>query len=157
MKEYDLYNDDLLFNPRQTESSSIVLTNWIKDEDSYAPVFPPSDEKMQEAARQFYSITAERIFFRRKILGLYDAEEDFIGKRLVRNAHPFGESGPTLSALLDAGVNAAMTYVPLAPMQSCGESVLARLYSPGESGLVSRGSQGLRSPLESRHGSLGAP
>ena len=28
---------------------------------------------------------------------------------------------------------------------------------PGESGLVSRGSQGLRSPLESRRGSLGAP
>ena len=28
---------------------------------------------------------------------------------------------------------------------------------PGESGLVSRGSQGLRFPLESRHGSLGAP
>ena len=27
----------------------------------------------------------------------------------------------------------------------------------GESGLVSRGSQGLRSPLESRRGSLGAP
>ena len=29
--------------------------------------------------------------------------------------------------------------------------------TPGESGLVSRGSQGLRSPLESRRGSLGAP
>ena len=29
--------------------------------------------------------------------------------------------------------------------------------SPGVSGLVSRGSQGLRSPLESRRGSLGAP
>ena len=29
--------------------------------------------------------------------------------------------------------------------------------SPGESRLVSRGSQGLRSPLESRRGSLGAP
>ena len=29
--------------------------------------------------------------------------------------------------------------------------------APGESGLVSRGSQGLRSPLESRRGSLGAP
>ena len=29
--------------------------------------------------------------------------------------------------------------------------------SPGESGLVSRGSQGLRSPLESRQGSVGAP
>ena len=29
--------------------------------------------------------------------------------------------------------------------------------STGESGLVSRGSQGLRSPLESRRGSLGAP
>ena len=29
--------------------------------------------------------------------------------------------------------------------------------SPGESGLVSRGSQGLRSPLESRRGSLGVP
>ena len=28
---------------------------------------------------------------------------------------------------------------------------------PGESGLVSRGSHGLRSPLESRRGSLGAP
>ena len=28
---------------------------------------------------------------------------------------------------------------------------------PGESGLVSRGSQGLRSPLESRRGALGAP
>ena len=29
--------------------------------------------------------------------------------------------------------------------------------SPGESGLISRGSQGLRPPLESRRGSLGAP
>ena len=29
--------------------------------------------------------------------------------------------------------------------------------TPGESGLVSSGSQGLRSPLESRRGSLGAP
>ena len=35
-----------------------------------------------------------------------------------------------------------------APAPPCG---------PGESGLVSRGSQGLRSPLESRRGSLGAP
>ena len=33
----------------------------------------------------------------------------------------------------------------------------ARPGSPGESGLVSRESQGLRSPLESRRGSLGAP
>ena len=31
------------------------------------------------------------------------------------------------------------------------------LRAPGESGLVSRGSQGLCSPLESRRGSLGAP
>ena len=30
-------------------------------------------------------------------------------------------------------------------------------FTPGESGLVSRGSQGLRSPLESQRGSLGAP
>ena len=34
---------------------------------------------------------------------------------------------------------------------------VSRGNSPGESGLVSRGSQGLRSPLESRRGSLGAP
>ena len=33
----------------------------------------------------------------------------------------------------------------------------AKAVTPGESGLVSRGSQGLRSPLESRRGSLGAP
>ena len=35
--------------------------------------------------------------------------------------------------------------------------VLSFRGNPGESGLVSRGSQGLRSPLESRRGSLGAP
>ena len=46
-----------------------------------------------------------------------------------------------------------------APLESC-EAQLCRGCipgSPGESGLVSRGSQGLRSPLESRRGSLGAP
>ena len=32
---------------------------------------------------------------------------------------------------------------------------MSQLFTPGESGLVSRGSQGLRSPLESRRGSLG--
>ena len=42
----------------------------------------------------------------------------------------------------------------------CGTMALAVevfRQKPGESGLVSRGSQGLRSPLESRRGSLGAP
>ena len=37
------------------------------------------------------------------------------------------------------------------------EEVVKESTGPGESGLVSRGSQGLRSPLESRRGSLGAP
>ena len=46
------------------------------------------------------------------------------------------------SAVLDSGV-----FLP------SGHSI----FTPGESGLVSRGSQGLRSPLESRRGSLGAP
>ena len=43
---------------------------------------------------------------------------------------------------------------PPPPLQKGG---VVTTGSPGESGLVSRGSQGLRSPLESRRGSLGAP
>ena len=46
---------------------------------------------------------------------------------------------------------------PLRPVLQLGGERQAGAGSPGESGLVSRGSQGLRSPLESRRGSLGAP
>ena len=46
--------------------------------------------------------------------------------------------------------------VPLCP-GSCWPQWRSNFGTPGESGLVSRGSQGLRSPLESRRGSLGAP
>ena len=45
-------------------------------------------------------------------------------------------------------------YIPLQGRQGSRGCIPG---SPGESGLVSRGSQGLRSPLESRRGSLGAP
>ena len=38
-----------------------------------------------------------------------------------------------------------------------GIGIQDALKAPGGSGLVSRGSQGFRSPLESRRGSLGAP
>ena len=125
--KYDLYNDDLRENPRQTESSVVVLPVWTREQDAYVPVFPVKGSP-PEVARQFASITAERIFFRRKILGYYDAENDFVGNRIIREARPFGENGPTLAILLDVGTTAAMTYVPLASAQSGGESVLARLY-----------------------------
>lgn len=125
--KYDLYNDDLRENPRQTESSVVVLPVWTREQDAYVPVFPVKGSP-PEVARQFASITAERIFFRRKILGYYDAENDFVGNRIIREARPFGENGPTLAMLLDVGTTAAMTYVPLASAQSGGESVLARLY-----------------------------
>ena len=125
--KYDLYNDDLRENPRQTESSVVVLPVWTREQDAYVPVFPAKGSP-PEVVRQFASITAERIFFRRKILGYYDAENDFVGHRIIRDARPFGENGPTLAMLLDVGTTAAMTYVPLASAQSGGESVLARLY-----------------------------
>ena len=48
-----------------------------------------------------------------------------------------------------------MASSPITSWQIDGETV--ETVAPGESGLVSRGSQGLRSPLESRRGSLGAP
>ena len=124
---YDLYNDDLLLNPRKTESSATVLTVWKRRDDAYAPIFPAKGITSEEA-RHFFNITAERVFFRRKILGIHNAEADFVGKRIIRNAHPFGDAGPTLLELLDAGVTAVMTYVPLASAQSGGGSVLARLY-----------------------------
>lgn len=124
---YDLYNDDLLQNPRTTESSVTVLASWLRNEDMYAPVFPAKDAS-PELVRQFANITAERVLFRRKILGTYDAESVFADKKIIRNARPFGEDGPTLATLLAPGVTVVMTYVPLAPSSSVGESVLARLY-----------------------------
>ena len=124
---YDLYNDDLLRNPRAVETSATVLAAWTREEDAYDSIFPPRNAP-PESMRQFANITAERVFFRRKILGFYDAEADFIGTRIVRNARPFGAEGPTLAELLATGVTAVMTYVPLASMQGNGESVLARLY-----------------------------
>ena len=125
--KYDLLNDDLLLNPRRSEDSRVVLSSWIGQEDAYDIVMPSKDAPADVKA-QFYALTAERIFFRTKVLGLEDADVAIKHCAEIKNARPFGEGTPQLKELLEDKVNAIMAYVPLASLVSGGTSILARLY-----------------------------
>ena len=72
-------------------------------------------------------------------------------------AGPCAVFDPFSGALFGAGSCLGVTHVSLQPSLLRVELGRSHQKAPGESGLVSRGSQGLRSPLESRRGSLGAP
>ena len=125
MKKYDLLNDDLVHNPRSTESSARVIAWWTLPEDAYLPALPP--ERHPQKA-QFASLTAERIFFREKILENETVAPELRKSRLVLSAPVFGEGTPPLRELLKPGVSAAMAYFPVASMTANGNSALARLY-----------------------------
>ena len=125
MKKYDLLNDDLVYNPRCTESSVRVIAWWTRPEDVYLPVLP---RKGHPLTTQFASLTAERIFFREKVLENETVAPELRESRLVLSARPFGEGTPCLRELLKPGVSAAMAYFPVASMAANGNSALARLY-----------------------------
>ena len=125
MKKYDLLNDDLVHNPRSTESSVRVIAWWTLPEDAYLPVLPPEGHPQK---KQFASLTAERIFFREKILENETVAPELRESRLVLSAPAFGEGTPPLRELLKSGVSAAMAYFPVASMTANGNSALARLY-----------------------------
>ena len=126
MRKYDLLNDDLAYNPRSTESSVRVLAWWTSPEDVYLPVLPRKCKGQQ--AEQFASLTAERIFFREKVLENAPVDSELRNSRLVLSARPFGDGTPYLRELLRPGVSAAMAYFPVASLVRGGRSELARLY-----------------------------
>lgn len=126
MRKYDLLNDDLAYNPRSTESSVRVLAWWTSPEDAYSPILPKKGKGRQQA-EQFASLTAERIFFREKVLEDAPVDSELRNSRLVLSARPFGDGTPCLRELLKPGVSAAMAYFPVVPLGG-GTSELARLY-----------------------------
>ena len=123
--KYDLLKDDIEHNPRSTESSVRVIAWWTQPEDVYSPVLPP---KGHPDEAKFASLTAERIFFREKVLENEAVAPELRKSRLVLSAQPFGEGTPPLRELLKPGVSAAMAYFPVASMAESGKNALARLY-----------------------------
>ena len=127
MRKYDLLNDDLAYNPRSTESSVRVLAWWTSPEDVYSSILP-TKRKGRQQVEQFASLTAERIFFREKVLENAPVAAEFRTSRLVLSARPFGDGTPRLRELLRPGVSVAMAYFPVASLVRGGRSELARLY-----------------------------
>ena len=125
MKKYDLLNDDLVYNPRCAESTVRVMAWWTLPEDVYLPVLPPEGHPLK---MQFAALTAERIFFREKVLENAPVASKLRNSRLVLSARPFGDGTPCLRELLKPGVSAAMAYFPVASLVRGGRSELARLY-----------------------------
>ena len=131
MKIFKLYADDLdVPNLRENgeETTEEVVSRWF-DEDVYYEAEDLSACEGSKAVDQYYSITAERILLRKKVLGLCNDDEIARSEKLLAS-HPFLGSDLTLGTLLSPEINVAMALVPLTPLdeQSDRDPELARLY-----------------------------
>lgn len=131
MKIFKLYADDLdVPNLRENgeETTEEVVSRWF-DEDVFYEVEGRSICEDSKAVDQYYSITAERILLRKKVLGLSN-DDEFVESERLLSSHPFLGSDLTLGTLLSAEINVAMALIPLTPLdeQSDRDPELARLY-----------------------------
>ena len=120
---------ELKYNPRASEDSSIVASAWGATVDPYLPEIPDVESGDEQCRELYFSITAERLLFRKKLLGLL-VDENLVANEHITTAHPFGEANPTFSELAAPSVRLAAAFVPLAPDENdvTLRPVMARLY-----------------------------
>lgn len=114
---------------RDTESTDMVLVSWLQKVAPYDYERIPASED-NRAARAYYSITAERLFFRTQVWSDCTVPAAFLKDKRLLATSPFGAKSVPLAALLRDNVKAAMAYVPLVPEEGGGsrKPLLARLY-----------------------------
>jgi hypothetical protein len=127
MKRKRLYAYDLLRNPRSSEDSRIVVAYWGTPEDGYDLEQPQLTDGNAVARADYYALSAERLLYRGKVLGL-PIDDAFATNETLQRAHPFGQGGPGFSELNNPAVSLAMAFVPLTPEGSSGKPELVRLY-----------------------------
>ena len=128
MLKKSLYKE-LKRNPRVSEDSSIAASAWGATVDPYLPEIPDVESVNEQCREMYLSITAERLLFRKKLLGL-PVDENLIADTNIATAHPFGEANPTFSELAAPSVRLAAAFVPLTPDENdiTLRPVMARLY-----------------------------
>lgn len=131
MKKFKLYENDLSapnLRDNGEETTEEVVARWF-DEDVYYEAEDLSACEGSKAVDQYYSITAERILLRKKVLGLCNDDEIASSEKLLES-HPFLGSDLTLGTLLSPEINVAMALVPLTPLDDKPGRApeLARLY-----------------------------
>ena len=115
--------------PRVSEDSSIVASVWGATADSYLPEIPDVEPENVQCRESYFNITAERLLFRKKLLGL-PVDENLVADEHISTAHPFGEANPTFGELAEPSVRLAAAFVPLTPDENnvTLRPVMARLY-----------------------------
>lgn len=119
---------DVKLNPRKTEDSRIVIGKWTQAVDPYLPEIPNVEPDNEEKRKVYLDITAERLLFRKKLLGLA-VDEGLTSDEHVLTAHPFGDNNPTFKDLFAPAVRIAAALIPLTPEEDkTKRPVMARLY-----------------------------
>ncbi len=115
--------------PRVSEDSSIVASAWGTTADPYLPEIPDVESGNEQCRESYFDITAERLLFRKKLLGL-PVDENLVADASIAAAHPFGEANPTFGELAVPSVRLAVAFVPLTPDEKdmTLRPVMARLY-----------------------------
>lgn len=114
---------------RASEDSSIVVSAWGAKVDPYLAEIPDVESGNEQCRELYFNITAERLLFRKKLLGL-PVDEDLVADANIAAAHPFGEANPTFGELAVPSVRLAAAFVPLTPDEKdvTHRPVMARLY-----------------------------
>lgn len=129
MTHMDLYKN-IEQNFKTTEDSRVVVSKWCLPKNPYLPTIPPASAGRERERAAYFAITAERILWRKKILGIA-VDAALADNSDILNSRPFGDNTPTLEELLAPRIAIAAALVPLTPPRG-GEDdvkpVLARLY-----------------------------
>lgn len=125
MSLYDFVCD----NFRATEDSLRVAKYWQGAIDPYLSEIPIVEFGKESYRKAYFDITAERLLFRKKLLGL-PVDENLVADEHIATAHPFGEANPTFGELTEPSVRLAAAFVPLTPDENdvTLRPVMARLY-----------------------------
>jgi hypothetical protein len=120
---------DIGHNPRTTEGSNVVAKKWGATVDPYLAEIPDVEFGNEQCRELYFNITAERLLFRKKLLGL-PVDEDLVADANIAAAHPFGEANPTFGELAVPSVRLVAAFVPLTPDENdvTLKPVMARLY-----------------------------
>lgn len=120
---------DIGHTPRTTEGSNLVAKKWGATVDPYLAEIPDVESGNEQCRELYFNITAERLLFRKKLLGL-PVDEDLVADANIAAAHPFGEANPTFGELAVPSVRLAAAFVPLTPDEKdvTHRPVMARLY-----------------------------
>ena len=117
-----LFKDDLRDDFRLSERSAKAVRYWGSPQESYE-----HESGVAKECDAYLKLTAERVMFRVKVLGLSEPDAFLTDQELLDVSFIDGRT-PKLLELLDPQVRIAMAYVPLSPVGNVGNPVLARLY-----------------------------